>query len=163
MGRGVRPPRRVPGCLAHLLSEGEGLARRRRGPSRARGVGRGNRAAPDEQTERTLPRKDSISKMHLRREKEAAHAPATLRVAHAAKACDGPDLCVDAVGRLERGPRGLAHHVRPPRRIPTTVNSHLSGLTLLKVILFGSHVSGRLTLKWSHTFKESNGKCLVTF
>ena len=39
---------------------------------------------------------------------------------------DGRDLCVDAVGRLERGPRGLAHHVRPPRRVPTSLAHVLS-------------------------------------
>ena len=86
--------------------------------SSARGAGRADRAGANTQTERTLLFKVCISKVHLRREKEAAHAPATLRVAHAAKACDGRDLSVYAVGRPDGGPRGLAHHVRPPRRVP---------------------------------------------
>ena len=125
MGRGVRPPRRVPGCLAHLLSEGEGLTRRRRAPSSARGAGRGNRAGANTRTERTLLFKVCISKVHLRREKERL-TPATLRVAHAAWRGDGPDLCVDAVGRLERVPRGLAHAARPPRRVPRCLAHLLS-------------------------------------
>ena len=52
--------------------------------------------------------------------------PSTLRVAHAAKACDGRDLCVYAVEGADGGPRGLAHHVRPPRRVPTGLAHVLS-------------------------------------
>ena len=141
----------VPRCLAHLLSEGEGLARRRRAPSSARGAGRANRSGANGHTERTLLFKVCIQKVHLRREKERL-TPATLRVAHAAWRGDGPDLCVDAGGGSDGPARCLGRGVRPPRRVPTSL-AHLLSST------GGSRAAGTCLIQCTGRWASESGGC----
>ena len=77
------------------------------GSSQCTGRGGASRVAVHGRTERTLLFKVCISKVHLRREKEAAHAPATLRVAHAAMAWRRPGFVRGRGRAAGERPQGL--------------------------------------------------------
>ena len=94
--------------------------------SSARGAGRANRSTVHGRTERTLLFNVCISKRHLRRDKERLTRQQRFALLMPPRRGDGRNLSVDAVGRPERGPMGLAHHLRPPRRVPTGLAHLLS-------------------------------------